>query len=103
MFYFDINCLLVILGIIRLIISMYQTIHEPIRVAGVFDKAHFVPRWFEWGQLHLNIEKITLVSDYKQGLLKSKSFSVLAAGNLYRLVFNLNTLDWMLDAIWIDG
>lgn len=103
MFYFDINCPVVILGIIRLISNMYQTIHESIKVAGVFDRAHFVPRWFVWGQLRFNIEKITLISDYKQGLLKSKSFSVLAAGNLYRLVFNLNTLDWVLDSVWVDG
>ncbi len=91
------------MGIFRFTIVMYQTIHETVRVAGVFHCASFKPVWFEWNQRMLKIQKVTFVSNYKQGLVKSKIYSVVADDNTYHLTFDLNTLDWTLENVWIDG
>jgi hypothetical protein len=101
--YSDSYCAVVFLGIFRFTVSMYQTIHEQVRVAGIFNHSSFKPVWFEWSQRMLKIQDITLVSNYKQGLVKSKIYSVVAEGNVYRLTFDLVTLDWTLESVWIDG
>ena len=103
MILFDINCVVVFLGIFRFTVTMYQTIHEPIKVAGVFNRSVFKPTWFEWRRQLFKVEQITLISDYKQGLVKIKIYSVIAKGNLYRLQFSLNSGDWILENVWIDG
>jgi len=82
---------------------MYQTIHESIKVAGIFNCSVFKPTWFEWRRQLLKIQQITLISDYKQGSVKSKIYSVMADGNLYRLLFDLNSCNWTLENVWIDG
>jgi hypothetical protein len=82
---------------------MHQTIHEAVKVAGIFSLSQFKPIWFKWQNRVLKVDQITLVSDYKQGLVKSKLYSVIAEGNLYRLDFNLITHDWILKSVWIDG
>lgn len=103
MFIFDADCIIVFLGIIRFTTSMYQTIHEPVKVAGVFSRSKFKPSWFEWNNRLLKIQQITLISDYKQGLVKNKIYSVMAEGNLYHLKFDLNAHDWILEDVWLDG
>lgn len=103
MIYFDIYCDVVFLGIFRFTVNMYQTIHEQIRVAGVFNCSSFKPVWFEWEQRMIKVQEITLVSNYKQGSVKCKIYSVVADDNVYRLAFDLNTLDWNLESVWIDG
>lgn len=98
--------MIVTLGIFRLIIltiSMNQTINESIRVAGIFDCSCFKPIWFDWSNQRLKISKITFITDYKQGLVKYKIYSVIAGGNLYRLHFDFINLDWILESVWIDG
>jgi len=104
--FFDIDCMVVILGIFRFIILtiyMNQTINEPIRVAGVFERSCFKPIWFDWNNKRLKISKVTFTTDYKQGLVKHKTYSVIAEDNLYRLHFNLISLDWILKSVWLDG
>ena len=82
---------------------MNQTINEYIKVAGIFQQSVFKPVWFEWNNRRLKIDEITLISDYKQGLIKYKIYSVLVEGNLYRLDFNLNSGIWMIQSVWIDN
>lgn len=91
------------MGIFRFTTVMYQTIHEQVRVAGVFNRSFFKPVWFEWNERMLRIQEVTLVSDYKQGLVKNRVYSVVADDNVYRLTFDLNSLDWVLESVWIDG
>ncbi len=81
---------------------MYQTIHERVRVAGIFDQADFKPIWFVWRRRKFNVEKITLVSDLKDGAIKKKMYSVLADGNLYRLDHCPAEQTWVLEQTWID-
>ena len=82
---------------------MNQTINESIRVAGIYQHSNFKPVWFEWNHHQFKISKITLISDYKQGEMKCKIYSVMAEDNLYRLTFNLISHDWSLQSVWVDG
>ena len=91
-----------VLFVLLSVVSMNQTINEPIKVAGVFYHSVFKPVWFEWNNQQLKINEITLISDYKQGLIKCKIYSVLANGNLYRLLFNLISQKWVVQSVWID-
>ena len=95
--------MVVTLGIFRFTKFMNQIINEPVKVAGVFKHSLFKPVWFEWSNQRLKISKITFITDYKQGLVKHKIYSVIAQGNLYRLLFNTNNLDWTLESVWLDG
>ena len=81
---------------------MYQTIHEQIRVGGIFEKAEFKPVWFMWNKKHFKINEITLISDFKDGSIKKKIFSVLAKDNLYRLDYCPSEYSWFLEQIWVD-
>ncbi len=83
-------------------VIMNQIINESIKVAGVFHHSIFKPVWFEWNNQQLKIDEITLISDYKQGSIKCKIYSILANGNLYRLHFDLNSHKWTVQSVWID-
>jgi len=82
---------------------MYQTIHEKIAVAGVYDQAKFVPRKFKWKGRELVISQLTFLNDYKDGGVSLRMYSVMAGGNLYRLSFNRSTEVWMLEEMWYEG
>lgn len=51
----------------------------------------------------MNIDDITLVSDFKEGGVKHKIYSVVVAGDVYRLVYDLRNQDWFVEAVWEDG
>ena len=46
---------------------MYQTISEPIEVAGVYTRSTFIPKKFRWKDRIYPIQEITLKSDTKDG------------------------------------
>ncbi len=103
MFYFDIDSLIESLGFIRFNDDMYQTIHETVRVAGIFKQSQFRPVWFDWQGRRFDVDNITLVSDYNQGQVKHTIYSIEAQGNLYRLLHDLQSQDWYLEQVWMDG
>jgi hypothetical protein len=82
---------------------MYQTIHEKVAVAGVYDKALFLPKKLKWHGRELRISKVTFANDYKDGGVRWRMYSVMAGGNLYRLSFNRETEVWMLEEVWHEG
>lgn len=81
---------------------MYQTIHERIKVGGIFYLAKFKPVWFVWRRQKFKVEEVTLISDFKDGAIKKKMYSVLAQGNLYRLDFCPEEFSWFLEQTWVD-
>lgn len=81
---------------------MFQTITEPIVVAGVFARGQFTPKKFQWKAKPYLISEITLVSDLKDGGVRKRSYSVMAAGNLYRLEFNRDNEQWLLLEVWCE-
>ncbi|HZZ98771.1 MAG TPA: hypothetical protein VFG51_02455 [Candidatus Saccharimonadia bacterium] len=82
---------------------MYQTIHEKVAVAGVYNKTRFTPKKLKWKGRELEISKITFVNDFKDGGVRSRMYSVMAGGNLYRLNFNRETEIWTLEEMWYEG
>ncbi len=82
---------------------MYQSIEEEISVAGVFSQGKFQPKKFQWKQKIFPISAVTLTAKSRDGQVRLQHFSVVAKGNLYRLVFNQETQHWKLAEIWCDG
>ncbi len=81
---------------------MYQTIGESIKVVGVFAHQKFTPKKFEWRTQTYPISEITLVNDVKDGGIKKRFYSVMSAGNLYRLCFNRDNESWRLEEVWCE-
>ncbi len=82
---------------------MYQRMHETIRVAGVFAASNFRPVWFDWQGRKMDIDDITLITDFKQGGIRHKIYSVVVTGDVYRLVYDLKNQDWFVEAVWEGG
>lgn len=78
---------------------MFTPIEESVAVAGVYEKASFFPRVFLWRGRKYPIEKITLVSDIKDGSARQRVYSVLSGETLYRLLFDREKEGWQLVAI----
>lgn len=81
---------------------MYQRIDEKVAVAGVYNHSTFLPKKFQWGPKTYTVEKITLISDIREGDIRKRLYSVLSQGTLYRLLFNRNTENWNLEEIWLE-
>ncbi len=82
---------------------MFQTIGEKIEIAGVYKNAAFFPKKMKWRQRILVIEKITLITEIRDGHIKKRMYSFVNKTNLYRVVFNRETEIWILEEIWFEG
>jgi len=82
---------------------MYQTIGEEVSVAGAFAHSTFKPVKFQWQAKIYPVEEITLVNDIKDGGVRKRYYSVVSQGNLYRLCFNRETEQWLLEEVWYEG
>lgn len=82
---------------------MYQTIHEPIEVAGVFSQGKFSPAKFRWAKKTFPVESITLLSRERDGLVPIHHYSVVASETVFRLSFHPDSLAWFLEEIWQEG
>jgi len=82
---------------------MYQTIHEPIAVAGVFDRSRFHPKKFRWAGRTYLVEEVTLVSKERDGLLPFYHYSVVSSGTVFRLLFRPDAPSWFLEEVWYEG
>ena len=81
---------------------MYQTINESVLVAGVYAHHTFTPKKFKWRTRDLAIDRITLVSDIKDGGVKKRLYSVTVGKDVYRLEFNRDSEHWILNELWIE-
>lgn len=81
---------------------MYEEIDEQIAVIGIYQKHQFLPKKFKWQQQILSIDEVTLVNNVKDGQIQKRLYSVVAAGNVYRLEFNRVSEQWKLLQIWVD-
>lgn len=81
---------------------MYQTIHETIAVAGVYDRAKFLPKSFVWRQRKRAVSEITLMANINDGGIKKRHYAVIAENNLYRLLFDRQNEVWWLEEIWME-
>lgn len=81
---------------------MYQTIGEPVAVAGVYSQGHFQPKKFQWRLKQLGITQVTSVHDFKDGTVLKRRFSIMANQTLYLLEFNRSLETWRLEQVWVE-
>jgi hypothetical protein len=81
---------------------MYQTIAEPIYVAGVYDSSGFKVVKFKWRQRQYIVEQVTFKAEVKDGGVRGRMYSVVAGGTAYRLYFNRDSERWRLEELWVE-
>lgn len=81
---------------------MYQTIHEKIAVIGVYNQGTFVPRKFQWQRRVYPVAQVTLTSDYKDGGVAKRMYSVASGANVYRLLFDRQDEQWFVEEVWCE-
>jgi hypothetical protein len=81
---------------------MYQKIDQQIWVAGCYQHSHFKPLKFRWGKREIKINTINLTSDFRDGMIKKRYYSVTAGRDLFRLEFNRESEIWLLKEIWVE-
>lgn len=74
-------------------------ISETVDVWVLFSKNHIQPFVFFWHGRQIKIDKINLVHTSKNGAWVFYHFSVSSGGNFYRLRFDANKLNWVLEAV----
>jgi hypothetical protein len=82
---------------------MYQTIHEKIAVAGIYNQAIFTPKKLKWRNKVLLVQQTTFIANIKDGGTKKRMYSVVCEGMLYRICFDRDAETWMLEEVWYDG
>lgn len=82
--------------------SMFLSLGEAISVAGVYKSSMFIPKKFSWKNKIYPVEKITLISDTKDGLVRKRIYSLLSGGTLHRIMFNRETEKWTLEELWVE-
>ena len=82
---------------------MYQMIHEPISVIGVYNQGKFCLKKFKWREQTYNVDQTTLIANLQDGGVKQRMYSVQSGVNVYRILFNRETEIWQLAEIWLDG
>jgi hypothetical protein len=81
---------------------MYQTIHEPIVVAGVFQQGVFNPKKFRWNERIYQVDQITLQANLRDGGVQQRSYGVVSGANLYRLLYNRDSEEWFVEEVWCE-
>ncbi len=81
---------------------MFQTISERVEVVGSYAKGPFHPRKMKWNGKIFAIETVTLISDIRDGDVKKRLYSFTNGKDLYRLMFNRDTEQWVLEEIWVE-
>lgn len=81
---------------------MYQTIGEHISVIGVYAHQAFAPKKFLWQRKEYPIEKITFITDMRDGTTQKRRYSVTSGAQAYRLLFNRHEETWVLEELWVE-
>ncbi len=81
---------------------MYQRIHEPCVVAGVYKNGTFTPRKFLWNNHQYAIEKMTFITDIRDGAVQKRMYSAQVGANLYRILFNRTEEQWFVEEVWCE-
>lgn len=78
-------------------------IQEIIDVWVLFEKNLIKPFSFLWRSRQIKIDKINLIHTSKNGASVFYHFSISSGGNFYRLKFDTNKMNWILEASECDG
>ncbi len=72
---------------------------EPVNVWVFFKGSSIEPWCFFWKSRKIKIDKVNLVHTSKEGSNIFYHFSVSSGGNFYRLKFDTQKLNWVLEAV----
>ena len=72
---------------------------ESIDVWALFTQGKLQPSVFFWKGRQIKIDKINLVHTSKNGANIFHHFSVSSGGNFYKLRFDRDSLNWILEAV----
>lgn len=78
---------------------MSVSICQPVTVVALFEKGSFRPIIFRWQNRKISIDTIEFTWQTTQGRAKLFHFSAATAGAIYELVFNNQSLGWMLQEV----
>ena len=81
---------------------MFTKINEPVAVVGTYNQSTFVPKKFLWRDRVLKIDKLTFVTDSRDGGVRNRVYSVVSGGNVYRLHFNRESEEWMISEVFFE-
>ncbi len=81
---------------------MYHTIDQKITVAGVYHNGTFIPKKFKWNEKAFAINEITLSSDFKDGGVRKRYYSVVSGREVYRIEFDRDQEQWFLRELWVE-
>jgi hypothetical protein len=80
---------------------MGQTrVHEGVDVYVVFANGGVVPRAFRWSGRTYTVDQVHQRWSGRNGEVRLFYFAVSAAGNAYKLCFNAQELQWMLEEVY---
>lgn len=69
---------------------------------GVYSSGKFEPRKFLWRHKEYVISQVTFRHDRKNGGRKQRMYSVESQGTVYRILFDRDTEEWMLEELWVE-
>ena len=75
---------------------------QPIEVGVVFQRAQVRPVWFVWGKRRYDVHEVAHAWRQPQGQESSQAhhYAVAAAGHMFELRMNPQTLQWSLGRVW---
>jgi hypothetical protein len=76
-------------------------VHESVDVYAVFMHGQVVPRAFRWAGRTYQVDVVNQKWAGRNGSVRLYYFAVTAAGNAYKLCFNAQELDWMLEEVYM--
>ncbi len=81
---------------------MSQTkVHEAVDVYAVFAGGQVLPRAFRWSGRTYTVDHVHQHWAGRNGGVRLYYFAVTAAGNAYKLCFNAQELNWMLEEVYV--
>lgn len=80
---------------------MVETINEKVSVEAEFNLGKVRPLRFLWNNRGYPVRSIHLIHKSREGFAEIYYFSVSDGVNVFKLVFNSSTLNWVLEEIYI--
>ena len=82
--------------------NIYQKINERIDVLVDFAGTQIRPLVFKWGGRDYQVKKVNLVHMAREGRDKVYYFSVSDEANYFKLKYNTESLEWLLEETYAE-
>jgi hypothetical protein len=81
---------------------MFTEIHEPIITLVSYERAGMQLKRFRWRNQLFAVEKVTAVTNIRDGSVRQRRWSVVSGGAVYRLLFDRVAETWELEAVYCE-